>query len=459
LLVPQDKKFDYKVNNGDIKPEITAIDNMNLYQWKVNKVSAVKTESDMSAYMDVLPALYYSSISDWSYISDWYKDITTSKFNPDFVLKETYAKIMTGNENKSALEKARIIYQYIQDNINYSSVDFLQSNYIPQKASRTITTRLGDCKDLSTLFVSLCRMAGVDANLVLILTRDNGSKTLQLPEVGFNHCIARVNLPEGGIYVELTDNALPFAAAVKEDVQAQILNIPAVGVASSETLTSLKMPEKVKNGSVRYHQIYFKGNNDLLIDRKINYAGLMGAYERNQFRNVGEEEQFKTKSESVAGQFKMSSKMSKLKFTGLDNLSDTVSVEYSVELKNAIQQVAGFKILTLPWSDTNSLDLVSLDSRTYPLEYWSYQVEDHTTEVMTINLPVGMKLAEAPKDIQYACPSAVYSLKYDTSKPSKITITRYFERKQDVIPPADYAAFKEFMIQVSESDNKQLGLK
>jgi hypothetical protein len=213
------------------------------------------------------------------------------------------------------------------------------------------------------------------------------------------------------------------------------------------------------NGSVRYHQIYFKGNTDLIIDRKINYGGLLGAYERGQFRNVGEDDQFKEKSESVAGQFKMSSKMSKLKFTGLEDLSDTVSVEYSVELKNAIQQVAGLKILTLPWSDTNSLDLVSLDSRTYPLEYWSYQVEDQTTEIMTINLPVGVKLAEAPQNIQYSCPSAAYSLKFDTSKPSKLIITRYFERKQDVIPPADYAAFKDFMIRVSESDNKQLGLK
>jgi predicted Zn-dependent protease len=459
LLVPQDKKFDYKVTNGDVKPEISAIENLNLYQWKVSKVPAVKSESDMSAYMDVLPTLYYSSISDWSFISDWYKDITTSKFNPDFVLKETYAKVMKGNEQKSPQEKAKLIYQYIQDNINYSSVDFLQSNFIPQKASRTITTRLGDCKDLSTLFVALCRMAGVDANLVLILTRDNGSKTLQLPEVGFNHCIARVNLPEGGLYVELTDNALPFGAAVKEDVNAQILNIPAIGVSSTEKLTSLQTPKKLMNGSVRYHQIYFKGNTDLIIDRKINYGGLLGAYERGQFRNVGEDDQFKEKSESVAGQFKMSSKMSKLKFTGLEDLSDTVSVEYSVELKNAIQQVAGLKILTLPWSDTNSLDLVSLDSRTYPLEYWSYQVEDQTTEIMTINLPVGVKLAEAPQNIQYSCPSAAYSLKFDTSKPSKLIITRYFERKQDVIPPADYAAFKDFMIRVSESDNKQLGLK
>jgi hypothetical protein len=213
------------------------------------------------------------------------------------------------------------------------------------------------------------------------------------------------------------------------------------------------------NGSVRYHQIYFKGNTDLIIDRKINYGGLLGAYERGQFRNVGEDDQFKEKSESVAGQFKMSSKMSKLKFTGLEDLSDTVSVEYSVELKNAIQQVAGLKILTLPWSDTNSLDLVSLDSRTYPLEYWSYQVEDQTTEIMTINLPVGVKLAEAPQNIQYSCPSAAYSLKFDASKPSKLVITRYFERKQDVIPPTDYVAFKDFMIRVSESDNKQLGLK
>jgi hypothetical protein len=37
--------------------------------------------------------------------------------------------------------------------------------FVPQRASVTINTRLGDCKDLSSLFTSLARMAGLRANM------------------------------------------------------------------------------------------------------------------------------------------------------------------------------------------------------------------------------------------------------------------------------------------------------
>jgi hypothetical protein len=366
---------------------------------------------------------------------------------------------MKGHENDSQENKAKLIYSYILENISYSSVDFLQSNFIPQKASRTITTRLGDCKDLSTLFVALCHEAGLDANLVLILTRDNGYHSLALPEVGFNHCIAQLNLNSKTYYLELTDNNLPFGAAVKQDLNAKILPVPFNNNLVSDKLLSLEMSHRLVNGSFRTHNVSFTNNNDMKIEREIAYTGLMASFERNEFKNLGADEQLKNKSESVAKQFKVASKMTDLSFEGLDSLSDTVKVNYKLEVKNALQDVAGLKIFTLPWTDINSLDIVNLESRTYPMEYWEYQVEDHTTEQIVINLPAGKKLAETPVNIYHKCPSASYSVTFDNSKPGKVIITRIFIRTQDQIKTEDYPAFKEFLTKVSECDNKQIAIK
>jgi len=107
---------------------------MKLYRWELNNQPALKDEPYMSAFVDVVPTLFYSSLPDWKYVSDWYKDLTTSKFNSDYVLKETLAGLLNGKENLTNLEKAKIFYNYILENITYSSVNFLQSNYIPQKA-------------------------------------------------------------------------------------------------------------------------------------------------------------------------------------------------------------------------------------------------------------------------------------------------------------------------------------
>jgi hypothetical protein len=57
------------------------------------------------------------------------------------------------------------------------------------------------------------------------------------------------------------------------------------------------------------------------------------------------------------------------------------------------------------------------------------------------------------------CPSALYSLVFDTKIPGKLVVTRYFERKQDQIAISDYASFRDFLNKVSENDNKQYAFK
>jgi len=458
LLVPDNKKFDYFIANGALEPEVTNTENMKLYKWELNNQPAVKDETYMSAYVDVAPTLYYSSMPDWKYVSEWYKDLTTSKFNSDYVLKETVEKLLKDKENLSQLEKAKIFYKYILENISYSSVNFLQSNYIPQKASRTITTRLGDCKDLSTLFVALCQEVGINANLVLISTRDKGNHLLTLPSIEFNHCIAQLNIENNKYYLELTDNTLPFGSALLVDLNSEILPIPYSNEQISDKLLNMEMKERTPNSSIRNHKISFS-KNDMIIERDNIYYGATASDQRSTFKNLGADEQLKIKSESVAKTFDVSTKVTNLNFTGLDNLADSVKMSYKVEVKNAVQDVAGMKIFRLPWSDTNSLNIVSSEERKQTMEYWSYQNEDKTIEKIILELPQDKKFAEIPKNQKFDCSTASYSMTFDTKTQGKIIIYRYFARKADQISTKDYPAFREFLTKVSENDSKQYAYK
>lgn len=459
VLIPDDKKFSYQVTNGAVEPKVTTIENMKLYSWELDNQPAVKNEPHEGSLYDIAPTLHISSLPDWQYVSDWYRDLTTSKFKSDYVLDETLKEILKDKQNLTQLQKAKLFYDYILNNIAYSSVDFLQSNFIPQKASRTITTRLGDCKDLSTLFVALCRESGINANLVLILTRDNGSNTMPLPTIDFNHCIAQLNIDNKQYYLELTDNTLPFGAALKEDLKAQILPIPfGDDNTTGSQLIRMQMADRISNSSARKQTIRFD-NNNMQISRNIVYYGAMASYQRSDYKNVGADEQLKNMNQAVAGEFKVAAKVTDLQFGELATLADSVTCKYNVDVKNAMQEVAGMKIMKLPWTDINSLELVAAESRKYPMEYWNYQAEDKTTEVIEMDIPQGKKLAETPQNISYECPSAVYTLTFNTKIPGKVIVTRYFARKQDRISTADYPAFRDFLNKVSETDNKQYALK
>jgi predicted Zn-dependent protease len=459
ILVPKDKPFQHLIANGSITPKVTDIEDMKLYEWELTNQPAVVNEPYMSVLSDVVPTLFYSSMPDWRYVSNWYKDLTSSKFKSDYVLKETVASILKGKENVTQLEKARLFYNYILENITYSNVAFLQSNYIPQKASRTITTRLGDCKDVATLFVTFCREVGIEANLVLISTRNYGNKTMPLPAIDFNHCIAQLNLDEKVYYLELTDNTLPFGAASSVSIDSEMLPIPYADETFGDRIITLQMPFRPKNTVSRVNDITISGN-DMQINRRNTYWAAVASSLRDTYRNIGTEEQMKTMNEAVASDFSVQTKVSDLKFTDLDNLNDNMSIEYKIEVKNVLQDVAGMKILKLPWvNKISSLELVTAETRNYPIEFWQYLSHDYNTEQINLTLPQGKKLVEIPKDVHLECANAVYDLKFKVLANGQICINRNFVRKTDQILPKEYNAFREFLNKVSESDNKQYAIK
>ena len=144
----------------------------------------LKDEPLMPLSTDIGNVLHLSTIPSWNDIANWYSDISNNKSEEDFEILALYKKLFPDTKKSmSQFEKAKIIYDYIESNIRYSSVSFRQSAFVPQRASTTLTTRLGDCKDLSNLFVTLARMAGINAQMVLVDTRDNGQKDILLPSV------------------------------------------------------------------------------------------------------------------------------------------------------------------------------------------------------------------------------------------------------------------------------------
>jgi hypothetical protein len=160
----------------------------------------------------------------------------------------------------------------------------------------------------------------------------------------------------------------------------------------------MNMPDRLLNKSIRKQDISFN-KNDMNIKTNSIYYGSMASYQRADFKNLGADEQLKKKSEAIANSFNVATKVSNLNFSELNSLADSVIVNYDIEVKNEVQDVAGMKIFRLPWTDVNSLNIVSAETRKYPFQYWSYQTEDKTTEIITIELPEVKKLAEVPEDL------------------------------------------------------------
>ncbi|MHC1777907.1 MAG: DUF3857 domain-containing protein [Lentimicrobium sp.] len=70
------------------------------------------------------------------------------------------------------VDKARIIFRWVQKNIKYIAIEDGDNGFIPREASLVFQRRYGDCKDKSGLLKAMFLAAGLDANLAWIGTRD-----------------------------------------------------------------------------------------------------------------------------------------------------------------------------------------------------------------------------------------------------------------------------------------------
>ncbi|HZF64339.1 MAG TPA: DUF3857 domain-containing protein, partial [Chitinophagaceae bacterium] len=160
LIAPSNLELRHETINGTIKPVVQQIQNYKLYTWEMRNVEPVKSEPLMPSLSDAGVVLHVSTVKTWRDIANWYSDISYQDNANDFELNSLYSELFKDKKHMTDVEIARSIYQYIQKNIRYSSVSFRQSGLTPQPVAKTISTRLGDCKDLSSLFVALAEKAG-----------------------------------------------------------------------------------------------------------------------------------------------------------------------------------------------------------------------------------------------------------------------------------------------------------
>jgi len=455
LLVPKEKKFKYSTENIALEPEKKDMGEFYRYSWKKDQSPAIRDENFMPAYTDISEALHLSSVPDWDYISKWYADLALQKTQTDPTVKETVKGLMKGKEGASEREKAEIIYNFIIQNIKYSSVSFRQGRFIPQKAYRTLSTKLGDCKDVATLYVTMAKEAGLKAKLVLINTHDNGNKAMILPSNEFNHCIAQVTADNKDYYLELTANYLPFGTATYGLKKAASLIIsPDENIKSD--LKPLVFDNCPLNAVIRTSNISFN-DKDMIVARKNVRYGVYAFSNRDNYISLNAEEREKKISNDINDDYKTSVKLNRLEFAQLESSADSVSAQFEFRVKNHLSSVGSIKVMAIPWADAENIgNLSSEEKRSYPI--YNYDFADYVKETMVIEIPSGKSLLEMPKDQRFLLKNMSYETTY-TLVGNKLTATRTTRFNEESLPATDLVVFQEFMNKILEADALQIGFK
>ena len=457
LIVPEGKKFQTFISDSNSIHSDTIVDGYRMLSWEQNNLPKIELEISMN--YAAFHKIAVTSIPDWNYIANWYTDISNHKTIAKYEVKEVVKQLMSGQERATDLEKAQIIYEYIEKNYNYSSVSFLQSAFTPQSATRTYTTKLGDCKDLSTLFVSMTREAGLNSNLVLVRTNGAGSDDIELPSIAFNHCIAQLHCGEKDYLIEMTSNVLPFSAIAYSLYQANGLCIPYQSDATvSAGIVKLYTPNKPINANVRNTSIKIDGDN-AVVHRVVKKIGVEAAGLRISYGDADNEQRLKTLTAIVHKEFNKDIRIENLNITHLKDLSDTLNLEYDVQVGHFSSELMGMKVFRLPWTDANLVEtLFSLSDRKYMLDLKAMSYINCMTENIEVKLPQGKKLAELPKDVHIVSPVLDYTLTFKMTG-DKLVAQRGFKVLKDFVLPSEYTGVRDMVNKISQADQTDLAVK
>jgi len=219
--VPADLSLRYKVLNCNYQPVITREGNKDLYHWEVKNLRAFKTEKHVGSTDNYLPQVllapnrfqldeYDGDMTSWKNFGEWYKKVylKTSVLPED--RKLFYVNLV--KDAKTDTEKAKILYNYLQNNMRYVSIQLGIGGLKPSPASFVDNKKYGDCKALSNYLKSALDAVGIKSNVAIIEGGMTPGIVLDdFPAHYFNHVILCIPQPKDSIWLECTSKTLPFA--------------------------------------------------------------------------------------------------------------------------------------------------------------------------------------------------------------------------------------------------------
>ncbi|WP_412983846.1 DUF3857 domain-containing protein [Pontimicrobium sp. IMCC45349] len=185
---------------------------------------AVKPEAYSPPLIDIKPLLkiavdnfyyegYKGSSSNWEELGKWMYDelLKERTVLPEATKAEIKSKV-AGVENP--IERAKIVYQYVQDRTRYISVQEGIGGIQPIAASKVDEVKYGDCKGLTNYTKALMDVVGVETYYTRVNASNRNLVSIDKDFVTFigqtNHVI--LNIPNNGddIWLECTSQTSPF---------------------------------------------------------------------------------------------------------------------------------------------------------------------------------------------------------------------------------------------------------
>ena len=219
IICPSDYKFRYKTFNYSKEPVVQTEKSTTSYTWEITGLPAMENEYASPSWYEITPTVcmgpeqfevegYQGNMKTWQ---DFGKFVYALKAGKDVLPETIKQKVHQLTDGFSdPREKIRILYEFMQQNTHYISVQLGIGGWQPFDAKYVADRKYGDCKALANYMYSLLKEAGIKSYYTLIKAGSGGHYMVaDFPSSQFNHVILCVPQPKDSIWLECTSQTLP----------------------------------------------------------------------------------------------------------------------------------------------------------------------------------------------------------------------------------------------------------
>ncbi len=222
VVFPEGYQLRYKSLNYSGEPKKSLDKGKQNLSWTVSNLPAIKLPFAIASWADLATVVYIApnnfeiggykgNMESWKSYGDFLNQLNKDKD----VLP---ANIVTEVKNLTAgvsdeKERIKILYNYLQKNTRYISVQLGIGGWQPFDASYVAKNGYGDCKALTNYMHSLLKAANIPSYYTVIYAGSSGyakNRFMQdLPSSQFNHVVLLVPTGKDSMWLECTSQQAP----------------------------------------------------------------------------------------------------------------------------------------------------------------------------------------------------------------------------------------------------------
>ncbi|MEL6559863.1 MAG: transglutaminase domain-containing protein [Bacteroidota bacterium] len=432
-----------------------------IYTYVLKDVAAFKDESYITSVNDYIAKIDFQLSNTYdvpTYVSEQYQSLgqatvfmtTWPKMIEDFLAADVFGKYLKASEGlarkllnselnldgQSKAQQARAIINYVKRNFKWNGETRKLARLKPKEF---VSQKQGDSAEINLFLTAMLRAAGIEAQPVILSTRDHGKIKANYPfQHFFNNVITLINEPGLSYLTDATDPLIAYNRIPPRCINENGLIV-----------------NKGEGGWVNLESKFLSLNNKLFsvsIDPESSVATAGVTIQSSEYHAYAYKNAYGKNEEAVKNGMLENglSDVSQIRFINYEKNTKPYVIAFKATAE--VEEVGGKLILSPFFKFPIAENSLVEEERKYPIDLVFAESRSFKSQ---INIPEGYTIKQLPEGLNMKDELTAIKLNYQMAG-KQLIVEGSYSFKKAVFQPEEYAQVKNLLNRVIEKFNQEI---